>query len=274
METIVSGKIDEIQKVIGEDYKILKESETINDEDVYAIYKMDESILDKEENPLEPSRFEKIITDLQVNDPKFWEEFKKIPDGVRSCSGDTKKGNLVMACESGSLKSGKIKKYYLISTKKEIKEISSGETLQILEETNNNSLSNQPSNYNELLKLGWNKFLGDIEQVQAREITNPSLSTAQRWVAKELLVISELEEFKEEHDTIDTLHKAFLMPIFRGRLNRELLKIRKSNLNNSEILKSLSELYLNFELQKETDKEKLETTSPRILYSKFIGKNG
>lgn len=274
LENIVSNKIDEIQKVIGEDYKILKDTEIINEVDTYAIYKMDESVLDKEENPLEPSRFEKIITDLQVNDPKFWEEFKKIPDGIRSCSGDTKEGNLVMACESGSLKSGKIKKYYLISIKKEIKEISSGETLQILEETNNNSLSGLPSNYNELLKLGWNKFLEDVEQVQARENTNPSLSTAQRWVVKELLVISELEEFKEEHDTIDTLHKAFLMPIFRGRLNRELLKIKKSNLNNSEILKSLSELYLNFELQKETDKEKLETTSPRILYSKFIGKNG
>ena len=67
LEGIVSSKIDEIQRVIGKDYKILKETENINEEDVYAIYRNEESILDKEDenNPLEPPEFEKIITDLQ-----------------------------------------------------------------------------------------------------------------------------------------------------------------------------------------------------------------
>jgi len=273
LEKIVDHKIDEIQKVIGEDYKILKETETVNKEDVYAIYKGEESILDKEENPLEPSRFEQLLTDLQVNNPKFWEEFKKIPDGIRSGTGDSKEGNLIMACESGTIKSGKIKKYYMINTKKEIKEMLSGEVLDLLEQVNENQLTGLPLKYNELLSLGWNKFLDDVEQVQAREKANPTLSTAQRWVIKKLLEIAELEEFKEEHETIDALRKAFLMPIFRGRLNRELLKIRKGDLNNSEILKSLSQIYLNFELQKEIEKEEKEADSPRILYSAFIGKN-
>jgi superfamily II DNA/RNA helicase len=82
LERIVSSKIDEIQRVIGKDYKILKETENINEEDVYAIYRNEESILDKEDenNPLEPPEFEKIITDLQVKDPKFWEHFLKYQD--------------------------------------------------------------------------------------------------------------------------------------------------------------------------------------------------
>ena len=49
LEGIVSSKIDEIQRVIGKDYKILKETENINEEDVYAIYRNEESILDKED---------------------------------------------------------------------------------------------------------------------------------------------------------------------------------------------------------------------------------
>jgi len=273
LEEKVDHKIDEIQKVIGEDYHILKITETINEDDIYAIYRGEESVLDKEENPLEPSRFEQILTDLQVNNPEFWKEFKKIPDGIRSCANDDKEGNLIMACESGTIKSGKIRKYYMINSKKEIKEMLSGEVLNLLEQVNENQLAGLPSKYNELLSLGWNKFLEDVEQVHAKEKANPSLSTAQRWVTKKLLEISELEEFKEEYDTIDTLRTAFLMPIFRGRLNRELLKIKKANLNNSEILKSLSELYLNFELQKEVETEEKEADSPRILYSAFIGKN-
>ena len=86
LEGIVSSKIDEIQRVIGKDYKILKETENINEEDVYAIYRNEESILDKddENNPLEPPEFEKIITDLQVKDPKFWENFLKIPK-LKTC---------------------------------------------------------------------------------------------------------------------------------------------------------------------------------------------
>jgi superfamily II DNA/RNA helicase len=82
LERIVSSKIDEIQRVIGKDYRILKETENINEEDVYAIYRNEESILDKEDenNPLEPPEFEKIITDLQLKDPKFWEHFLKYQD--------------------------------------------------------------------------------------------------------------------------------------------------------------------------------------------------
>ena len=73
LEGLVSNKIDEIQRVIGEDYKILKETENINDEDIYAIYKSEESVLDKEDKntPLEPSEFEKIITDLQSQNLSF-----------------------------------------------------------------------------------------------------------------------------------------------------------------------------------------------------------
>jgi hypothetical protein len=56
--------------------------ENINEEDVYAIYRNEESILDKEDenNALEPPEFEKIITDLQAKHPKFWEHFLKYQD--------------------------------------------------------------------------------------------------------------------------------------------------------------------------------------------------
>jgi hypothetical protein len=50
LEGIVSSKIDEIQRVIGKDYKILKETENINEEDVCAIYRSEESILDKDDS--------------------------------------------------------------------------------------------------------------------------------------------------------------------------------------------------------------------------------
>ena len=61
LEALVKNKIDTIQQVIGEDYKILDHEEIINKKDTYAIYSGDGSILDREEeNPLEPSKFERF----------------------------------------------------------------------------------------------------------------------------------------------------------------------------------------------------------------------
>ena len=81
LEYSVDNKIDNIQKIIGEDYKILKDDEQVTTADHYAIYRGDESILAREdENPLAPSKFEKILREIQVKKPELWEDFKKIPD--------------------------------------------------------------------------------------------------------------------------------------------------------------------------------------------------
>jgi len=273
LEGVVSGKIDEIQRVIGEDYKILKETENINEEDIYAIYKNEESILDKEDenNPLEPTEFERIITDLQIKDPKFWEDFKKIPDGIRSCKGISGYGQVLLACESGSLKSGRIRKYYAIETGGKVKSISGNEILKLLRAKEEDKASGCPPNYNNLVSKGWKVFLEEIEQIQAREITGPRKTNAQKWIIDRLLKISKQSEYEDKIQEIETLVKAFSLPITLGKLNRELRKIQGIN-DDVEILARLERLYQNFELQKEVEKEETESPPPRILYSKFIGK--
>lgn len=270
LEDHVDAKIDNIQKIIGEDYKILKEDEQINKDDIYAIYKGDESILDREEtNPLEPSKFEKILQGLKVNKPEFWEEIKEIPDGIRSSDG-TKSGGgmLLLACESGTETSGKIKKYYLISSDKEIKETSIHHVLEILE-SEDEAIHSTPSNYGDLIAAGWKKFVEDSEQIRARASIG-RLGAAQRWILKELVRIDGSKEFADKKDTVDTLRKAYSIPILKGRLNKELLKIKKSNMSDSEIIQHLSQLYLNYNLQNQIKQNEEESKSPRILYSKYV----
>ena len=271
LETSVSHKIDEIQRVIGEDYKILTENETINAQDIYAIYNEDGSILDREENnPLEPSKFEQLLRNIQVNDPKYWEEFKQIPDGIRSSGNKNTNGRLLLACESGSEKSGQIRKYYLISPK-EIKEIPPIETLKILE-SDDDSVYSTPKDYDMLVSVGWKRFLDDIEQIQARASSNQRLGIAQRWILENLMKFAGMKEYSEQRETIETLRKAFSIPIIKGKLNRELLKMKKSNMENSELINSLSQLYIHYELQNQIKKQEEGIKAPRILYSKYVEK--
>lgn len=272
LEYSVDNKIDNIQKIIGEDYKILKEDERINTKDIYAIYrggKEGVSILEREEeNPLEPSKFEKILRDIQVNDQGFWEELKRIPDGIRS-SGDVKSGGqLLMACESGTEKSGRVRKHYLINPKEEIKEITSREALKILE-SNDESVFVTPSNYDKLISVGWKKFIEDTEQIRARA-SSVKLNMSQKWIIEKLMKMADTKEFSDEKETIETLRKAFSIPILKGKLNRELLKIKKSDMDNSELIKILSELYLHYELQNQVKQDEKESKSPRILYSEYV----
>jgi len=270
LETSVSYKIDEIQKIIGEDYKILKEDESINEQDIYAIYKSDESILDREDSDLlEPSEFERILTDIQINNPKFWEEFKKIPDGIRSSTKKFSNGKLLMTCESESA-SGRIRKYYLISTDKKTREVAPREALTLLR-SEDKEVHPSYAEYDELVSVGWKRFLSDLEQVRAKEVSGPNITTTQKWIIERLLKMVKQNEFSEEKDKIETLRKVFSKSITMSAVNRELNKIRKSNPADAHLLSILMDIYRNFELQKKSDEIESEYSSPRILYSRFIG---
>ena len=269
LEYSVDNKINNIQKIIGEDYKILKDDEQVNTADHYAIYKGDESILDREEeNPLEPSKFEKLLRDIQVNNPKLWDDFKKIPDGIRSSGNIKSGGQLLLACESGTEKSGRVRKYYLINSKEKISDIPAQKALGILE-SNDAGVYSTPTNYDKLVSVGWKKFVEDTEQIRARA-SSVRLSNSQKWIIEKLMKIGTNKQFEEQKAEIETLRKAFNIPILKGKLNRELLKIKKSEMSDSDLIKTLSELYLHYELQNQVKQNEEENKSPRILYSKYV----
>lgn len=274
LEKVVGHKIDEIQRIIGEDTKILRNSENINDEDIYAVYKGEGDILDKSEinNPLEPSEFENIINKIQINEPKFWEEFQQIPDGVRSAEGGSGNGELLMACEAGSVKSGRIRKYYFISMDGKIQTISSNDALNKLRAEKDVKQSPFPKNYDELIKKGWKKFLDEYEQIQAREISGVKKNPTQKWVMEFLMKIARKKEFEESIEGIQALLDVFTITYSIGQLNRELRKLQKSDFSENDILDKLFKLTQTFDLQKVMEKEQKEIQPPRILYSEFIGK--
>lgn len=270
LEAIVDNKIDEIQRIIGEDYKILKEEEQVNKEDIYAIYNGDESLWDRgEDDPLTPSKFETELRDIQLNNTKLWEDIRSMPGGIRGANGIKAGGKLLLACESGTARSGKVTKHYLVGNGGKINEITPYKVLQMLESIDE-SVYNAPTNYDELIAAGWKKFTEDTEQIRARA-DNVRLSTAQKWVREKLMKMARMEDLRDKRQEIDAMLKAYSIPILKGKLNRELLKIKKTDMDDEELLGSLSQLYLNYELQKQVKRSEEESDSPRILYSMYVG---
>ena len=269
LEDYVDAKINKIHQIIGEDYEMLKRDEQLNQEDLYAIYKGDSSIIDREgENPLEPSEFEKILQDIKINKPEFWEKIRSTPDGIRSSDDIKTGGNLLLACEIGTERSGKVRKYYLINPE-EIKEIKAQDALSVLNSKDENVYP-VPSDYDKLVSIGWKKFIEDTEQIRARA-SSVRLSTAHRWVLEKLIKMDDNKESSDRKEMIETLRGAYSIPILKGKLNKELLKIKKSDMDDSELLQHLSQLYLHYNLQGQIKQNEEESKSPRILYSKYVG---
>ena len=270
LECSVDGKINMIQSIIGEDYSILKEDERINTSDTYAIYRGDESILDKEEeNQLDPSKFENILRDLQINNPKFWEELKCMPDGVRSSSTVKSGGRLILACERKTDRKNRIKKHYLIGSDGNVKEIRTQDALNLLE-SQDRAVHPTPSEYDTMVLAGWQKFMEDTEQMLARASSNDTLGRSQRWVIDRLLKIDSSKASPDQNRIIENLRKAYSVPITTRRLNRELGRIKKSGMGDADLINSLKQLYINYELKSAVKQDENESRSARILYSRYV----
>lgn len=270
LEEIVRSKIKEIHKVIGEDHPVLVKTEKINKKDMYVIYEDDISILDREDgNPLDPTEFEQLLTNIRTNDTELWNKLRKIPDGVRS-SKTPRNGKLLLACSSGSAHAGTITKYYVIDHNKKIETVDSRTALSLLKSMDESTPA-IPKDYDIMLSAGWEKFLNDKQQHKADEKTRVKLNASQKAILKRLYEIAGSTEPPENHEMIDPLCAAFSTPLLKGKLNKELNRIRKTHLNNEQFIEALGKLYRNFNLQTKDEQRHHEPDIPRIVYSMYIG---
>ena len=78
------------------------------------------------------------------------------------------------------------------------------------------------------------------------------------------------KEFVNKKEIIEKLRKAFSIPIVKGKLKSEIDKMKKSEMVDSELIKNLSELYLQHNLKNKIKQDDEENRSPRILYSEYL----
>ena len=270
LESAVEEKINQIQQIIGEDYKILKENERINIDDNYAIYNCDDSILDHEDdNPVEPTEIENMLQNIKQTNPVLWEQIKGIPDGIRSSDLiiDTT-GNLLLACESRTTSGEILRKYYIVNSNN-IREINSTMALKYLK-SDDMAPHALPELHDQLIARGWNKFINDVEQIEART-NHPKLSRSQEWALEMLLKISAKKKFNKQLNLIETLRKSFSIPLKKRKLDRDLHKIKTDKLDDDKILSKLADLYRYYGLQNYSTNNNKSFPAKRILYSKWIG---
>jgi helicase-like protein len=93
------NRIQEIHETIGEDAKILDQTEELNEEAMYAIYDSKSAQLslfeDEKEELLDLNEAEEILRQLRSDNPAEYERITQLRDGIRSAKISTQKGMFV-----------------------------------------------------------------------------------------------------------------------------------------------------------------------------------
>jgi len=251
----VSRRIQEIHDHIGEDDKILDESERLNEEAMYAIYdKKDvdsiEEQMDEEEFSLEEA--ELLIDNLERNDSKYMRIIKNLQLGTRSSKeGENYKGLFAY------FRKGDFEQLYILKKDGEIiSEI--GKVIYELRCPVEENLKSVTGEDKRSLYVGLKtleaRFKKDYQHnVELESKKDPVI---RKVIQKLLRLRKELQE-SDDRALTDELSRVLNMGIPDGAL-KELRRLERTKVAGEEYLKSLVDIYNRFRMGDLKTKERVE----------------
>ncbi|MFH0988929.1 MAG: hypothetical protein V1799_02825 [bacterium] len=117
-------------------------------------------------------------------------------------------------------------------------------------------------------------FDEEVKQRAVERDQSVSLTQSQRYIIRELRMLFKIAEDEDEKAQINILEKAFRSSQ-TSAVNRELNLLRRNGVTGKSLLKSLSRLYHQHNIQERIDSaDELENRSkdiPRIVCSEALG---
>ncbi len=239
------NRIQEIHDTIGEDAAILDRSERLNEEAMYAIYEKKGgqlSLFEDEEEFLDLNEAEEILRQLRRDDPAEYERIADLRDGIRTGKPSPARG-MYAFCQAG-----RYQQLLLIDEKGDIVSRDIPRILGVIKCGPDLPSAGLPPRYNADVMRVKHRFTETVKQRQAERDHTLSLSQGQRYLLRELRVLFGLTADEEMKTRINILEKAF-----RGAMttavNRELNRIRRNGMTGDNLLKALTELYHQHDMQ-------------------------
>ena len=266
----VERKIETIKKIIGQDQKILTETEVFNPESISDIYACNDDVLDSESIgilDMVETKSEQDVENIKKDQNKL-QKIENLPFGIRSTIGNKR---LLIACEAEEIitdQTGKvilernIREHYEVSDDG-IKPIMLSKFLKNMGEYKDIPLKQQDESYNLFVAKAWEKFNRDIKN-KSGDI---------RLLKHQDFHIKRLE--KIYRNSPDPIIKELLSFVKRSMFTKyqpykELIELNRridhDRFTNSKIITELHKIYerhKNFKYKKQINK-------PRILYSMMI----
>lgn len=264
----LQNRIQEIHDTIGEDAAILDRTEQLNEEAMYAIYEQrggQLSLFEEEDEYLDLNEAEEILRALKRENSDEFERIANLRDGIRSAKPSSHKGTFVF-CQAG-----RYQQLYLLDEHGEVVTREVSRILGLLKCSPDLKSEKLPENYNKLITDVVRSFSQEAQQRQVEREHSLSLTHGQRYVLRELRLLYAKTEDENTKGQINILETAFRSPI-TGALARELNLLRRNNVADEQLLKSLSQLYHvhNMKMMNSRSSLREKNTIPHIICSEAL----
>jgi superfamily II DNA or RNA helicase len=265
------NRIQEIHETIGEDAKILDQTEELNEEAMYAIYDSKSAQLslfeDEKEELLDLNEAEEILRQLRSENPTEYERITQLRDGIRSARGSTQKGMFVF-CQMG-----RFQQLFLIDSNGGVTSKDVPRVLGAIKCGADEKISRLPADYNAALMKIKSQFAEDAKHRRAELEHTVSLTHGQRYVLRELGVLFRTAEDEELKAQINILEKAFRSTRLSHAVKREINLCRRNAMTGANLVKELGRIYLQHNLREAIERQRLESEDrpvPQVICSEAL----
>ena len=234
------NRIQEIHDTIGEDATILDDTEQLNEEAMYAIYEQDSAHLNRlEETEAAGIGFteaEEILRQIKRQNPEEYERIANLKDGIRTGIPHTTKGSYIF-CRSGNYQQPK-----LFDADGNLITADPAAILQYLQCDPDLQGKPVPSEHNARVVRHQRNFA--TESRKRHTTATRQLTNAQRYILKELRMLSSTAEDRAD---IIRLDQAFRLPLTEV-IKREINRLHRRKIAGDELLLELKILYQRYNM--------------------------
>lgn len=265
------NRIQEIHETIGEDAKILDETEELNEEAMYAIYDAKSGQMslfeDEKEQLLDLNEAEEILRQLRSENPAEYERITQLRDGIRSARASMQKGMFAF-CQMG-----RYQQLFLVDQDGTVVSKDVPRVLGTIKCGADEKASRLPDGYNAALMKIKNQFAEEAKHRLAELEHTVSLTHGQRYVLRELGVLFRSTEDEELKAQINILEKAFRSTRLNDAIKREINLCRKNGILGADLMKTLGRIYLQHNMRESFGRQSFEAQdrpAPQIICSEAL----
>ena len=235
LQETLRNRIQEIHDTIGEDAAILDNTEQINEEVMYAIYEQDNAQLnlfeDSQETGMSFIEAEEILRQIKRQDPEEYERIENLRDGIRTGIPATTKGTYIL-CRLGT--------YQQPCLFNEDGQLLTADPAEILQK-----LACDPELEEKPLPPEHNTRIAKYQKDFAAKnksrtlVSVQQLTPAQRYILKELRILSSTSK---DTEAISRLDQAFRLPLTEV-IKRDINRLQRQKITGEDLLTELTILY-------------------------------
>jgi superfamily II DNA or RNA helicase len=267
----LAQRIQEIHKTIGEDAKVLDESEHLNKEAMYAIYEQKSAgqldlFGDAGGELVDLAEAEEFLRQMQRDNPVEFERIAGLRDGIRSSKPAAEPGLFV------HFAAGDYRQLFLVNDAGEVLSRDIPRVLAAIRSDVRLAPAALPRGYNKAVMRAMGEFGAEVRKRKAERKYVPSLTHGQRYALRELRVLYEQNEDESVRDQIARLEKAFRGPVTTA-VKRLLNRVRLNGMTGMKLLKELTDTYLQHGMKDRAERVAADEETaavPRVVCSEKL----